>query len=98
MVARTAESGGAGLGKVGFPVIRFTIPWAYETSVGTLLGRASVTVWATDGFVRVGHGHSPFSVDVGWSVVFRFVEFGVLFVKCLPLVPESGFVSVKAPF
>jgi len=53
---------------------------------------------ATDGFGRVGHGHCPFSVMVGWSVVFRFVEFGVLLVKCRPLFPENDFVSVKAHF
>ena len=53
---------------------------------------------AADGFVRVGHGHSPFSVGVGWSAIFRFVEFGVLFVKCLPLFLASGFVIEKALF
>jgi len=44
MAARTAASEGVGLGKVGFPIIRFTMPWAYETSAGTLFGRASVMV------------------------------------------------------
>ena len=53
---------------------------------------------ATDGFGRVGHGHSPFSVMVGWSVVLRFVEFGVLSVQRRTLFSESGIVSVKAPF
>ena len=34
-----------------------------------------------------------------WWLVSRLSvwEFGVLFVKCRPLFPESGFVSVKAP-
>ena len=53
---------------------------------------------ATDALGCCGHGHSPFSVVPGWSVVFRFVEFGVLLMKCRPLFPESGFVSVKSLF
>jgi hypothetical protein len=35
---------------------------------------------------------------VGWSVVLRFVEFGVLSVQRRTLFSESGIVSVKAPF
>ena len=38
-----AASVGAGLGKVGLPVIRFTIPCAYTMRAGTLLGRLSAT-------------------------------------------------------
>ena len=38
------------------------------------------------------------AVGMGCSVVFGFVEFGVLLVECRALFPESGFVNVKAPF
>ena len=44
MAAVTAASEGAGLEKDGFAVIRFTMPWAYVMSAGTLFGRLSATV------------------------------------------------------
>ena len=72
--------------------------WPHIASTRTTTATASVVVGATDGFGCISYGRSPFSVGVGCSVVFRFAEFGVVLVECRALFPESGFVSVKAPF
>jgi hypothetical protein len=45
--------------------------------------------------VVLDHGNSPFLALLGWSVVLRFADFGVILVRCGPLFPERGVADRK---